>query len=469
MQTDNIFNAESASASTRPDVDIAAVIDAHPVSRFQIAMMVLVALCVVMDGFDAQAMAFVAPAVIQAWHIPRAALGPVFSSSLVGMLFGSLTLGPLSDRIGRRPVLIGSTLTVSAAMLSTAFSQTLGQLLLLRLITGFGLGGIMGNAMALVSEYSPARIRTTLMMCVSCGFTAGAAFGGFVAAVLIPLSGWPGVFVFGGIVPCVIAIVMALWLPESLQYIIARGCNTEQVDHWLRRIAPLIAIHVGTRYVVAHNTEPQKNAVKGLFSEGRTATTLLLWCVNFLNLLNLFFLTNWLPTIASDVGYRVSQAALIGAMLQVGGVMGTLGMGPIIDRFGFFRVLIPTNLVAAFAIVAIGYVASVSLPVLLLVVFVAGFGIVGGQPANNTLSASIYPVRLRATGVSWSLGIGRAGSIVGPIIAGGMLQMHWSRPQVFCAAAIPAIIAALTLRAMSRLQYPDRRQAKWSDDRSGSG
>jgi MFS transporter, AAHS family, 4-hydroxybenzoate transporter len=430
-------------------VDIAAIIDARPVGRFQVSVMVLLALCVVIDGFDVQSMGFVAPALMQAWHVSRIEMGPVFGAGLIGMLPGSLMMGPLADRIGRRPVLIGCSAFLGVCMLATAFASSLPQLLMLRFVTGVGLGGIMGNAIALAGEYSPARRRATLMMWVSCGFTGGAALGGVLTALLIPVHGWRSVFVVGGIVPIVIALAMVLMLPESMQFMVASGRGRQRLANVLRRIAPELSIHTGMRYVSA---EPPHSGsrVTALFADGRARVTLLQWGVNFMNLLNLFFLANWLPTIATDLGYDVAHAAVIGTTLQIGGVLGTLAMGPLIDRWGYFRVLGPCYLLASAAIVSMTSAASVSLLLLLAVVFISGFGIVGGQPANNSLSATLYPVTLRATGVGWSLGVGRAGSIVGPVVAGGLMQLHWNAQQLFCAAAVPALLAASMIWLMSR-------------------
>jgi len=441
-------------AQLPPPIDVAAIIDAQPVGAFQKRLMVLIALCVVIDGFDVQSMGFVAPALIASWHASRAAMGPVFGASLVGMLIGALTMGPLADRIGRRPVLLGCTAFVGAMMIATAFAGSIWHLLALRFVTGCGLGGIMGNAVALVSEYSPARKRATLTMWVSCGFTLGAAFGGVVSAIVIPLAGWRAVFALGGVVPLMIAAAMSVALPESMQFLIARGAQAERIGALLQRVAPAAGVPLHARFAAPTRTH-KGGTVSALFAEGRARVTLLAWGVNFMNLLILFFLANWLPTIATDFGYGVADAAIIGTTLQVGGVIGTLAMGPLIDRWGFFRVLVPVYLIATVTILCISHVAAVSLAMLLAMVAASGFAIVGGQPANNALSAALYPVTLRATGVGWSLGIGRAGSIVGPIVAGALMQLHWSAHQLFCAAAIPALLSSLMLYAMSR----DRRLA----------
>ena len=254
------MNKKSAALSDRSNstptdetsdvIDIAALIDSHPLSRFQIWVMVLVGLSVVMDGFDIQAMGFVAPSIIREWGVSRAAMGPVFGTSLIGMMLGSLILGPVADRIGRRPVLIGATLFLSVCMFATSFASTLPQLLAFRFITGVGLGGIMGNAIALVSEYSPTRKRATLMMWVSCGFTGGAVLGGLASAALIPAAGWRSVFLFGGAVPLAIAIAMLACLPESMQFLVLRQRRLARVSYWLSKITPLVESGAPHRYLV---------------------------------------------------------------------------------------------------------------------------------------------------------------------------------------------------------------------------
>jgi MFS transporter, AAHS family, 4-hydroxybenzoate transporter len=421
-------------------IDIPALIDAQPVSRFQLGVFLLLGAAMIMDGFDVQSMGFVAPEIIRVWDIPKAALGPVFSASLVGMLLGSLGLSVLADRIGRRPVLVGSMAFLGLCMLATVFATSLPQLLAARLVTGIGIGGIMGNAMALVSEYSPARNRVSTMMIVSCGFTGGAVLGGAAAAWLIPIGGWRAVFVFGAAISLLIAVLMALTIPESLQFLILHGRNLERVAQWLARIAPQAAPASGAGRYVVHEPPGKGTPIGELFQAGRALPTLLLWGINFANLLNLFFLANWLPTIISGAGYGGGIGIALGITLQVGGVTGTVGMGFLIDRLGFYRVLVPALLLAAASIALIGQ-SGMPLPLLAAAVAVSGFCIVGAQPAINALAATIYPTRVRATGIGWSLGIGRAGSIVGPVVAGYFVSQGWSTSAIFGAAGVPAALS----------------------------
>jgi len=428
------------------EIDIPALIDANKLSGFQIWILILVGLTVLIDGFDVQAMGYVAPAIIQDWGVSKGSLGPVFGAGLFGMLVGSLSLSVLADKIGRRPVLIGSSLFFSICMLATAWTTSIAQLEVIRFITGLGLGAIMPNAMALAGEYSPKRNRVTLMMLVSCGFTVGAVLGGLLASVLIPAFGWRSVFFVGGAIPLAMAVLMYLLVPESLQFLVLRGLRLDIVADCLRKIAPDVSINGATRYVVAE-TSQSGAPVAELFRHGRAATTVLLWVVNFMNLLNLYFLSNWLPTIAKDAGLSTSVAVLVGTALQVGGVIGTVLMGPIIDRIGFFKLLVPSFLVAAVTIVLIGQ-PGIPLPMLFVVVLITGFCIVGGQPAVNALAGTYYPTKLRSTGIGWSLGVGRIGSIVGPVLGGELIRMNWSNSDIFIAVAVPAAVSAVMLLLM---------------------
>jgi AAHS family 4-hydroxybenzoate transporter-like MFS transporter len=424
-------------------VNITNVIDNSRLGVYQWGIFLLCGLCLIMDGFDLQAIGFVGPALIRDWHIPSATMGRLFSSALVGVLFGSLLFSMLADRIGRRPVLIGVTLYFSALTFMTARADTVNHLLIIRFLGGLGLGGIMPNAMALVGEYSPARARVTAMMVVSNGFTLGAAFGGPIAAWLIPNYGWRGVFYFGAVTPLVIAILMFFLLPESLQFLALRGHDKKQIARWLRRVDPGLTVGPGTEYVIP---EEKKRGVPmiQLFHDGRALGTAMLWVVNFMNLLNLYFLSNWLPIVVSSAGYSNSIAVNSASVLQVGGVVGTLVLSSLVYRFGFTKVLTLSFALACLSIFAIGQ-PYLSLAMLFAVVFLAGFGVPGSQAGLNALAATYYPTDLRSTGVGSGLGIGRIGSIVGPFVGGILLGRHWAVRDLFIAAAIPALISAMVM------------------------
>ena len=435
----------------QPDsIQIDEVIERSGMSALQAGLLLLCGLCLILDGFDVQAMGYVAPAVIQEWHVNKAALGPVFGAGLFGLLLGSLVLTPVADRFGRRPVLILCTFFFSGCMLLTTLVQTIPSLLALRFISGLGLGSIMPNAMALAGEYSPARNRVTRMMLVSCGFTVGAAAGGFVSAALIPAFGWRSVFWVGGLLPAVLAVAMIFALPESIQFMVLHKRPRAQIARWLRGLDPSIVLAPETRIVIQ---EPRGGMpVAELFREGRTPVTLLLWGISFMNLINLYFLSNWLPTLMKDAGYSTRIAVLVATSLQVGGIVGTLSLGALIRRLGFTRVLGACFVLASVCVAAIGSVAAL-LPLLFASVAIAGFCIVGGQPALNALAGTYYPTALRSTGIGWSLGIGRIGSVIGPVIGGQLIGLQWTNGALFVAASVPAVISALSI---ARLHFETR-------------
>ncbi|WP_343584210.1 MFS transporter [Herbaspirillum sp.] len=440
----------SQARGAAPTVNVDQVVEQGRFGAFQFGLLLLCGLCLIIDGFDVQAMGYVAPAIIGDWGVSKASLGPVFGAGLFGMLLGSLVLTPVGDRYGRRPVLIVSTLFFAVCMLATTQVTTINQLLVLRFITGFGLGSIMPNAMALVGEFSPSSSRVTRMMLVSCGFTVGAAAGGFVSAALIPAYGWHSVFWVGGAVPLLLGIAMLFWLPESIQFLVLRRRPQAKAARWLRKLDPSIAVDASTRIVVKE-AKADGMPVAELFREGRTGITLLLWLISFMNLINLYFLSNWLPTLIHDAGYPTGMAVLIGTSLQVGGVVGTLTLGWFINRYGFTKVLGCCFVAACVAIALIGKVAAVP-AFLFIAVVVAGFCIVGGQPAVNALAGTYYPTALRSTGIGWALGIGRIGSVVGPVIGGQLIAMQWSNASLFVAAAVPALISALTVARLHRVR-----------------
>jgi MFS transporter, AAHS family, 4-hydroxybenzoate transporter len=435
--------------------DVRQFIDEQPLSRYQVLVGIMCGALVFMDGFDAQSMGFVAPALTAQLHITRAALGPVISIGLVGMMAGALVGGPIADRFGRKPVLVACSFAFGAASLLTATATSLQTLTTFRLLTGLGLGGAMPNAIALTSEFMPRRLRATAVTTMFAGFSIGAAVGGFVAAALISRFGWQSVFVVGGIFPLLIGVMAIVALPESIRFLLLRGGDRTRVATYLSRIAPQRAptgdLSVGL------DEEPSRGfVVTQLFRDGRGAVTLLLWVMFFMNLLDLYFLNSWLPTVMSDNGINVRIAIVITTLFQIGGAIGAVLLGRLIDRRLSFRILAWTYLAAAVCIFLIGE-AGASIGLLVVTVFAAGFSVVGGQTSSNALAAEFYPTAMRSTGVGWALGIGRIGSIIGPTLGGILLSTGGPPRQIFWLAAVPVLIATVAAFCAAAIHDTQRR------------
>jgi AAHS family 4-hydroxybenzoate transporter-like MFS transporter len=361
-------------------IDVAGFIDRQPVGRFQISLLLMCAAVLFIDGFDTQAIGYVAPAVAQDWKLARGALGPVFGAGLFGLMIGALVFGPIADRIGRRRIIIVSTAAFGIGTLATIFASDVPGLLVIRFLTGLGLGGAMPNTVALTSEFSPHRRRATMVMAMFCGFSVGAAIGGLLAAALIPAFGWRSVFVVGGVVPLLLVPLLVVRLPESVRFLALSGRANDGVAALLAQIAPSVCHPAGTRFEVREIKLPGIPVVH-LFGRGRAWATLAFWAMFFMSLLDLYLLSNWLPTVLNDLGASVSAAAVIGSMLQVGGVVGVFTLGQFIDRFSF-RALALTYFVASVAVAAIGF-SGRSIALTTMAIFCAGFCIVGGQTASN--------------------------------------------------------------------------------------
>jgi AAHS family 4-hydroxybenzoate transporter-like MFS transporter len=412
--------------------DLAEVLDREPMTPIQAIVAILCGMVALMDGFDTQSIGYVAPSLIQSWHIPRAALGSVFSAGLIGSLLGAILLAPLADRIGRKPVLIGCTLIFGLGALASSLANSVLPLSALRMATGLGMGGAMPVAISLTSEYMPMRLRSSLVTVIYCGFSVGAALGGVAANRFIDRFGWQSVFIIGGLAPVVLVACMAFWLPES------KG------------------------FLMGGSTPPQsRNGLRQLFSDSHGRLTPFIWLIVFLNLLELYFFSNWLPTLLNGAGITLGHASLISALFQVGGTVGALVIATLIDRFSKFRVMAVVYFSASVLVGSVGYLLSKSgtptgIVVLLMAITLAGACVVGGQIGIITVTATIYPVAIRSSGVGWALGVGRIGSVVGPILGSALIAAHVPDTQLFLMGALPVLAAAVVSQSLDIFYSPAR-------------
>lgn len=434
-------------------LEIQALINAAPVGRVQWRVIICCFLVVMLDGFDTAAIGFIAPDIRTHWQLAVGDLAPLFGAGLLGLAVGALCCGPLSDRYGRKRIIALCVALFGALSLLSAFSPDLQTLIVLRFLTGLGLGGAMPNTITMTSEYLPARRRGALVTLMFCGFTLGSAIGGVVSAQLVPTIGWHGILVLGGIFPLLLFVALLFALPESPRWQVRRQLPQKVIartmsaitrerydDHhfWLDEIAVIAS-----------------GSIRQLFVGRQLPITLMLWVVFFMGLLIIYLLSSWMPMLLTHRGIDLQHASWATAAFQIGGTLGALALGVLMDRYNPFRVLAVSYALGALSIVMIG-LSDNSLWLMALAIFGSGIGISGSQVGLNALTAMLYPTQSRATGVSWSNAIGRCGAIVGSLSGGAMMAMSFSFDTLFLIIAVPAVISAVML---TLLMVVDRQSA----------
>ncbi|MDR5856152.1 aromatic acid/H+ symport family MFS transporter [Caballeronia sp. LZ062] len=434
-------------------IDIKGFIDERPISAYQWLLVALCFLVVTADGMDVAIMGFVAPSIIADWHISRPAFGLVMSAAPIGLVIGALAAGPASDRIGRKGVLITSVFLFGVFTIATAFTNSPMTMALLRVLTGIGLGAAMPNTTTLLSEYAPQRKRALLITIMFTGFNLGSALIGFVAGWLIPTHGWRSVLVFGGGLPLVL-IPLQIWLlPESARLLAVRGATSQKVGKVLGRVCG-VRFKGDETFVSTEPPLPTKRPIGVLFSHGYGLLTAALWVTYFMGLLVIYLLTGWLPTLMKDAGLTVSAAANITAMFQIGGTIGAIIVGWIMDRVRPAPVISAAYLGGALCVLGLAWIGALSSSLAILV-FAAGFCMSGAQTGLNAFAPSRYPTVARATGVSWMLGMGRFGSIFGSAFGGALLGLGWQFGAILAMLAVPATLAAIAILVAQRGRTAD--------------
>ncbi|MGC8476754.1 MAG: MFS transporter [Acetobacteraceae bacterium] len=378
----------------------------------------LCGLVLALEGYDFASVAYAAPSLIDAWHVPPVVFTGVFTAGNVGLLFGALIAGPLGDRAGRKPVLIGCVAVFGLFSLLSAYASGPQALLWLRFATGLGLGGGVPLAIALATDHAPPERSGKLLILMSSGVSIGNVIGGLAASWIVRHLGWPAIFGVGGVLPLGVALVLLVWLPAS----------------------------------DAHRAEaPAGGRLAALFSAGLAPSTLALWAMNLLNLLNNYLILLWLPAVLHAAGVAPARAILAATAYALGTILGAFGTAPVVDRMGMETVL---TWVLALGVVSLLAIGVLNPPYLLLVgiVTLAGIGVGGCQHGINALSGRVYPGPIRSTGAGWATGAGRVGTILGPLLGGAMVAAGWSGRDILAAAAIPALGVTLSMVALGVAQ-----------------
>ena len=430
------------------EIDLSALIERQRLGWFRVSILLWSCAVMAVEGYDMQLAGFAAPAIVKAWNINKTSLTPVFGFGLFGYMLGASVLSSLADRLGRKKIVLGGAFWFGAFTLAAAGSHSISQLLALRFLAGLGLGAAIPTTIALAVEYAPSRARATAVGILFIGYNIGGALGGFTAARLMPAMGWPSVFYVGGIAPILLGIALIFALPESITFLALRHRESPGLIRIATRLDPGRNYEPGARVLVREEHRSGAPA-KHLFTEGRAKITLLLWVAYICVLMAQHFLTSWLPTLLVSSGLSLSQSVLAGSSVAMGAAIGGLTLCWLIDRQGIFA------LVTSFAVVAVLVAAlpdaTRSYVLLMPLAFLIGFGLVGGLTGLNGLSGKLYPTYIRSTGVGAAFGVGRIGSILGPVLGGWLISLNPSNSVLFACVAAPVLCCSVALYLFTRL------------------
>ena len=404
-----------------------------------------------LDGVDILSISFAAPLLSREWGIPPATLGIVFSAALAGMMAGSMLLAPFGDAIGRRTVLSLSLLLIAIGMLGAPFTSSVQELLIVRFVTGVGIGGVVPTMAAFASELSPLRRRSFAVTLVQGGYPLGATITGLIALWLVPTYGWQALFVLGGALTLLSLPFVYFMLPESPEFLLSK-----QPPDALAKLNRFLAA-MGQTELTTLPPRPVAAAPRGaaqfiaalgsLFSAPHRAATLLLWVAFFMSLATLYFLQNWVPQLTANAGLADSQAFLAGTILNLGAFAGMASVGYLADHFGLRRVIASYLGAGAVALLFFTYLQTTT-------AILAGLGIIGlmqgGFIGLYAVGARIYPANIRVTGIGWAIGIARSGAVLGPYVAGLLVASGMGMAGSFMVFAIPLAVAALAVLAMRK-------------------
>jgi MFS transporter, AAHS family, 4-hydroxybenzoate transporter len=404
----------------------------------QIRVATICTLIQMCDGYDVGSIGWAVPSLTHAWGIAPSAFAMAFLWSNLGVMVGALISGPIGDRFGRKPLLIASVAIFGLASLASAFSPSLGFLAATRFFTGLGIAGGFTGTTALTGDYTPARLRATMIMVTFTGAPLGGFLGGQLVALLLHLDyAWPVIFIIGGVFPLVLILIIALWLPESPRFLAGNANLSARQQALLQRLDIMPGQEAAAGLDLARG-----NPVKMLFGEGYALPTVLLWIIFFCSLVNLYLFVFWLPEILHLTGLTPAQAVFATSLHALGAIAAVLYLGYLIDRFGPERALAAHY---AVGIVFIALIALAAMPysILLAVVFLSGTTIIGSQTGANAACGALYPARMRTSGIGWALGIGRLGGIAAAPLGGWLLAQGLAPRHVFLSACLFAVIAAV--------------------------
>ena len=432
------------------EVEIAELLESRRMGRFQWLTLLLGSLILFVDGLDFSAINVGAPAILRAFHAERSAMGFVFSAGFVGILIGSLLFGYIGDKFGRKAGAIAGVLAYSIPALLTVFATSLDQLAVFRFLSGLGMGGVVPNVIALLTETAPKPYRVTFVMVAYMGYSFGNASIAQVAAWLIPSFGWTVVFATAGAVGLVLTAVLVFLLPESIAYLAAAKPGSAQLPRLVKAAAPGIDFPAGTRFVLHRPTAHEKFSLKLLFTEERRFATPLLWLGFFSESLVYMTFSAWFSVVMEQAGLAPTQAALTFSLAYVGAMAAILGLARLLDAFGpKATVITAAGAIAAFLVLGVPGLSA-------LAIIAAGVLAMScsssTHQALNGIVGGFYPTVVRSNGVGYASGMGRAAAIIGPPIAGYLLSANLPLQTVLAIMVSPYALVIAVCLALSRLK-----------------
>ncbi len=428
--------------------DIRHIIDQGKVTGLQISVFLICLLMNMLDGMDVMVIAYAAPSLADAWSIAPGTLGTIFSAGLLGMTLGAMLLAPIADKIGRRRMVIACVLVMGFGTLATAYAQSVAQLIALRILSGLGIGALLATAATLTAEYVPARYRNLIVSSVFAGYPLGAFISGLVAASIIPIYGWASIFVVAGFATLATVILVWFILPESLEFLIKiRPAGAlAKINRILTRMGQPV---VETLPPVPSGKKIKHASVAALFAEERRSKTTWLWTAFFTAFATLYFLTTWIPKLASNTGLSLELAIYAGTVFNLGAFFGIITQGFFSHKFGLRKIICVFLIGTAVMMVLFGMWTK---PMLILLMFgFIGFGLQGGFVGLYAVAARLYPTEIRNTGIGWGIGAGRFGAVIGPKIGGTLVGMGLSLTTNFMIFALPLVISGIATLMVGKI------------------
>lgn len=451
---------EQSAAATGATVDVGKLVDQAPLGGLQLRVLALAMLAIILDGFDIQVAAFSAPAILADWGIERSALAPVFAFTLLGMAVGTVLGGWLGDRLGRRRLLVGSAVFFGLLTVASALARDVTELTILRGITGLGLGAAIPNATAALAEWAPARLRSLSVTAVIVGVPIGGMVGSALAGVLIPAEGWRAVFVAGGLLALVVAVLVAVLMPESPRYLARRSLKPVTLAEILARIDPRAGVRATDRFVLVEEARPgSRDAAREIFQPGYLRSTLGLWLAFFASMLATYLFTNWIPVVLSGAGLPQATAIQGSFYYNLFGIFGAIVVGAAIPRLGTRATLMAMALLAAGAALALGAVpidtsspeaTAASGRAMLAGIAVSGLLVNGLQCGCYALAAHVYLTSCRSTGIGAAVSIGRLGAVLSAVGGAVVFELGLGTKGFFVSVAVCLVAAALANLVVTR-------------------